>query len=251
MKHSLECPRCAGRKIWNLRNAKEHSATGPAPLGAPQGLAPMETFLCAACCYSQWYTEQPSALQPDPGAAVVDLNDHRLRCADCDSREHLLAARFVEAGDRHRWPKAEWRGNELVWHAQVETLPLAVLYEREVARGSFAVVACRSCGLLSWFACDIRDLPSSVERDCARCGAAPLGRVPRVEEVGGHRLPIAWRGRREIGHFHLDVCTACGFTDWFAERFIFERLVADGREVLLLEGQRPRTPPPRDRNPYR
>jgi predicted nucleic-acid-binding Zn-ribbon protein len=232
MKTSLQCPRCSARRIWYVRNALEHSAAGPALFGAPQGLSPLEVFMCADCGFSEWYTTQPKSLAPRPDAAMVELNDHRLCCRACRSREHLLVARFEEV---EQSPSA--------W-----VVPLAVWRNRGVASGTFAVVICRDCGVLTWFACDLQAPSSQVERSCDRCGAASLARIDRVEEVGGHTLPIAMQGRREIGRFRLDVCVVCGFTDWFGERFA--RLTADGRDILLLEGvAKPPSAP--DKIPYR
>jgi len=233
MKSSIQCPRCNARRIWNVRNALEHSVQGPSPLGEPQGLNPLEVFMCAECGFTEWYTAQPKSLDPHPDAAVVELNDHRLCCRSCQSREHLLVARFEEVEAK----------SPVAW-----VVPLAVWPERGIASGTFAVVICRDCGILTWFACDLQSPSLEVDRSCDRCGAASLARVERVEEVGGHTLPIAMRGRREIGRFHLDVCVACGFTDWFGERFA--RLTADGRDIFLLEGvAKPAST--RDKTPYR
>lgn len=233
VKTTLQCPRCSARRIWNVRNAVEHSEVGPVPLGQPQGLNPLEACICADCGFTVWYAAQPRRLAPDPEGAVVELDDHRLRCESCRSRDHLLVARFEEV---EHSPSA--------W-----VVPLAVLHERGVASGTFAVVICRDCGRLTWFACEFSSekLPH-LEHGCLRCSAAALVTIDPVEEVGGHKLPIAIRGRREIGRFRLEVCVACGATDWFGEHF--GRLRADGRDILLLEGTA-KPAPARDKTPYR
>jgi predicted nucleic-acid-binding Zn-ribbon protein len=237
MKTTLECPRCSARRIWYVRNALEHSDDGPTLLGAPQGLSPMEVFICGECGFSEWYTAQPRSLEPRPDAAMVPLNDHRMSCRSCQSRDHLLVARFEEVERLPAVPPNSW------------VVPLAVSRNsRGVASGTFAVVICRDCGILTWFACDMTPPPAKLARGCRRCGAEALARIDRVEEIGGHALPIAMHGRREIGHFHLEMCVVCGLSDWFGERF--SRLVADGKDILLLQGVAPPPSAP-DKIPYR
>jgi hypothetical protein len=230
MRQSLTCPRCAGQKIWNLRDACEHSHDGPRPLGEPQSLDPIELFMCAACGYAQWFAAQPRSLRPSPGATIVELSDHRMICG-CGEREHLLIARFEEVElSRRTW-----------------VVPLAVFRERGVPAGSFAVTACRSCGRMSWFACELPSIAPNLEGACRRCRAARMMEVKKVEEIGGHKLPLVLRESGEIGQFRLELCLACGYTDWFGERYA--KLHANGRDVLILEGKGTRDEGPR--NPYR
>jgi predicted nucleic-acid-binding Zn-ribbon protein len=237
MKHSLHCPRCGCRRIWNVRNVREHVTEGSAPLGRPQHLDPLEAMICADCGYVEWYASQPRALQPDGLAAIAPLNDHRLHCQSCDAREHLLIARFEEMVSSTPQPWTTTRG-----------VPLAVLFEKKVPAGTFAVVVCVECGLMSWFACDLPSLAAEIERPCARCGALWLAPVERVEEVGGHRLPITMKGVRGVGHFSLEICIACGFTDWLGREL--HRLHDDGKDLRLLEGKGEAAARP-ERTPYR
>jgi hypothetical protein len=246
MKHSLTCPRCSGCRIWNLRNAAEHCASEPSPLGAPQGLAPIESFLCDGCGFSEWYAAEPTLLRPNPGASMIELNDHRMSCQRCESRDHLFVARFEEAIWRRPELKGVWSAGRLIWQQPTTVLNAPL----EVCGGTLAVVICRSCGFMSWFACGALDSSiERIERSCARCGTAPLERVPSVKEADDRRLPLLWHGQQEIGHYRLDVCGGCGFTDWFGVGY--GKLVADGREVFLLEGKAPSAAPTRGGTPYR
>jgi hypothetical protein len=236
VKHSLACGRCGQRRIWNLRRVLEHSAGGPKQLGSLQGLSPMEAFICDACSYTEWYSAEPALLRAYPELAIVDVHDDRLRCVHCDGRDNLLIARFQEAPDR-----------------MLEVpLPLAVLRARGVAKGTFAVIACRGCGLFRWFACEFpRDTSpqGEVARPCARCGDQPLQLVPSVLEMSEVKLPLIWASDGPRGHFRLEVCTACGFTDWFAEGT--RGLQADGVHTYFLVGHKPVPPRKRDNGPYR
>ena len=100
---------------------------------------------------------------------------------------------------------------------------------------------------MSWFACELEGVAPNLEGACRRCNAARMVGVKRVEEIGGHKLPLLLRESKEVGQFRLEICLACGFSDWFAERYA--HLEANGREVLLLEGKGARDNGPR--NPYR
>jgi predicted nucleic-acid-binding Zn-ribbon protein len=260
MKQSLTCPRCAHRRIWRVPEIQEHGPGGRAqPLGAPQGAGPFELFVCAACGYAEWYASAPQSLAARPALAVIELVDYRLPCHECGLHGHVLVARFLEA---RRTPLLTTQvvpvpgirlTDDIITPAESrittrysEHVPLAVIRSHGVADGSFAVTICRHCGIGAWYACDFRGASCDpVSEACPRCKSADRVRVPLFKEEDGKKLPVvfAWRAH---GSFRLDVCRACGFTEWFAELGD----IHPGRHgVTLLEGVS--TSSPRERNPYR
>jgi predicted nucleic-acid-binding Zn-ribbon protein len=258
MKQSLKCPRCAHHRIWYVPQVQEHGLAGHAqPLGAVQGIDPFELFVCASCHYAEWYSPSPRALLADPDHAVIELSDYRLPCHGCGLHGHLLVAQLLEArrkltptltSQRVPLPAIRFvdgaRAGSMIAEILSREVPLAVTNAHGVAEGSFAVTLCRNCGLAGWYACNFRgDGCAAVGEACPRCKAGDRVGIPLVKEEDGKKLPVvfAWRER---GSFRLDVCRACGFTEWFAD-------LSDVKPGLkLLEGNAA-TGPARERNPYR
>jgi predicted nucleic-acid-binding Zn-ribbon protein len=236
MRSSRACTHCGNLSLWNVRQMQDSAFFRSAPLGEIDRVAPLETFICAGCGYTAWYSDADDELEEVPGQ-VVRVVDERLRCDDCDEEAHFLVAQF------HEWAAEPLHGS----------VPLAVVRTggwRDPV-GQFAFLVCGGCGRSEWYAWGIgadAKLGKSDAAPCARCGGGERHVVRPLREAGGEPLPVVQRNGAQIGEFEVKFCGACGFSEWYARGI--EQLRADGECVLHIQGERQAASPAAG-GPYR
>jgi predicted nucleic-acid-binding Zn-ribbon protein len=95
-----------------------------------------------------------------------------------------------------------------------------------VPRGRYETLVCRACGFTQWYGRDLdeRTRLESLPLDCPECELQrPFWTVPLVHERGTIGQPTELRVFRKgfpklwgEGHFQTYLCSACGYTRWFA-----------------------------------
>jgi predicted nucleic-acid-binding Zn-ribbon protein len=65
--------------------------------------------------------------------------------------------------------------------------------------------------------------------ECPKCSCRKIWRIEQINErpdgtTTMHPTPLAlaqegtmWRGYHSVGHFEVFLCSACGFTEWYAD----------------------------------
>jgi predicted nucleic-acid-binding Zn-ribbon protein len=173
--------------------------------GAIEGLAPLETYVCEPCGFTEWFMRTPPATT-DPARGVYAIRDeHRaLSCVQCGASDHHLVARMHE---HNAYGPVTW--------------PLTQI------GGGFACTACNRCGKLEWYAsAAVHDL--CMAEPCPRCSGTRW-EVEALEQanLGYRRYPVAMVAGEDVGQFRLRVCAPCGYTDWYATGI--DRALADDR----------------------
>ena len=229
------CGKCGSSELWNVVQMQETTFFRRVPLGATDGVAPIEALVCKACGYTAWYCDRFADLRIEKGR-VASVQDERQRCADCMGVSHFLVAEL------HELPHD---GAEFVRDRSIAPVPLAILRGGwHGARGRFALLVCAACGRSELFAWGISEdtIGSPILADpCLRCHAATRRYVQPLLEEGGTALPVAFNGDVGVGEFQVRCCHACGLSDWYARGI--EQLRADGSLVIDLSDERPAATP--------
>ncbi|MGZ3407005.1 MAG: hypothetical protein ACXVAN_11215, partial [Polyangia bacterium] len=192
-----ECAKCGAGELWNVVQMQETTFFRRVPLGAIDGVAPLETVICKKCGYAVWYCDAFGELSERPGR-VTRVRDERQRCAECGSPSHHLVAQLRERPDH---PVVVGHG------PSVDAVPLAVLRSGwgEPA-GQFALLVCGDCGRSEWFAWGVDDNESGsriVADPCGRCQATTRRQVQPLREEDGVALPVAFKGDSGVGEFEV------------------------------------------------
>jgi predicted nucleic-acid-binding Zn-ribbon protein len=241
MSATRKCPRCDGRRFWQVAMREQQGTGEPVALAvayttrtverklstlvgaetvtetAYEGHGRFETLVCRGCGYTSWYAR-------DAGGAPVTPETHA--CTDC-GKSAALRVREVKERDHEG--------------ALVAMRVLHKGFPKYEAHGAFDVVFCGACGRAQWYALGVDGIQSSSffgvrsaesARRCAGCSGDKLWHIATARERGDHgAVPIAVAiepgllGYRATGKFELVVCRACGLTDWYAHDI--ERLAAD------------------------
>ena len=235
MKSQHVCRRCGGGRLWHVRPVREPywwyqpTIVLRGWLNAKNLKGRFETFLCAACGYTEWYAyDLPSLSVPGEIRAAA--------CLECGS---------------HRRPfetsAHEFEGTRRVIFANYATDP---------DLGEFRWRICLECGNTVWLVDEINQveratgalrarLTQRVDTERARypclgCGGSDALSIEPAKQHGSgpfQRMRVIPR----IGEFVLRVCRSCSVTEWTARGL--ERLRVR-RGVALLES-------PVDSGPYR
>jgi predicted nucleic-acid-binding Zn-ribbon protein len=219
------CPRCRGRDYWRIQPVLEHASLGGAqsrmPLAFKHDLAPLRTDVCAGCGFTVWHSGGAPSLTRHDGR-YRRVRDPDFACRECDGIEHYHLEIVEEQGQR---------GGAYA--------PFILTRES----GLLGLVACHGCGLTEWYARLVApDAGEPCQEQCRHCFSLNRRFTAPVREDGDVPLPVAWprnEGEREIGHFELQWCAACGLCDWLARDL--GRLSADGEYIRRVKA----APPPR------
>jgi hypothetical protein len=206
---------------------RERAASGfPVELGLWNGLAPLETWICASCGHAEWYT----------GSARPAIKQHNLvlrisaapeaTCPKCGAREQTLVSPVVENPD------------------EPAVLPVDLR-----APAGFACLLCDTCKLVRWMA-----IGSGLEAGdplwpCKTCDGPTSGiplvmdrvRAPQntIYPVTSFPLPIHLdideNGDAVArGSFSASYCGKCGLVAWRAQRL---HELFPSQEVALLKAE--------------
>jgi hypothetical protein len=193
-------------------------------VGVADEVAPLETFVCEPCGYTEWFVIQPPAA-PDPKHGITAVADN---CPACGAGEHHLLARVHE-------------------HSEMGV----VTWWSSPFGGEFSLLICARCGQVRWFVS--RPVHGSeLDERCPRCqGTRRDAEVYEHANFGTVRYPVACIGGEQIGLFRIHACTPCGLADWYATGPFRE--VADGncRLERVRTTAAPRGPGHSDGGPYR
>ena len=197
-----KCGSCGKAGLWHVSPMLDYTVFGDTvEAGAPGGIAPLETYVCEPCGYTEWFTQHRVARgTPIRGGRWVAPEEGA--CPSCKSTALCFIRMLdLDASDKPApWPQS-------------------------AIGGELLCVLCADCGRLDWYA--TKDVGGSPSARCERCGSdtAESGAVEHAG-VGLQRYPVARIDGREIGDFQLRVCSGCAHVDWFATGV--DRPIADG-----------------------
>ena len=87
MRKTLICPKCGGRKLWQISSVKEVHSTmqglRPEPIGivyhrrwgVVTGEGYFEAFICAGCGFTEWYAHGFETLKEDRENGIHFINN--------------------------------------------------------------------------------------------------------------------------------------------------------------------------------
>lgn len=172
-----KCPRCDGVELWNVRGMQFSEGT---LIGSAEGVAQLDTLVCARCGYTRWYAGAPQSIERfgEPcgkcemtPSRLLQWNAHAFelrvcrRCAACDWRS--VRAGWMWIGEHSREEELclecahpSYRVEPLR-ESGFHPLPVALLDFAPV--GHFRLLVCSWCDRCEWFARKLDELTSDGE----------------------------------------------------------------------------------------
>jgi hypothetical protein len=186
-----------------VRGMRERDGTHWAMLGKVEGVSPLETFICATCGYTAWYSGAAGSLK------LQRVFDPKLRCVECGGYE-------LHVEEMSEWPN----------DGRLTRRPLGM---------TILVCACGRCEWVRGFGA-LGDAPVADAQPCVRCLDDQGKSVFALFEDGARPLPVAVVDKFGVGRFELRWCSSCSLCEWFARDL--DGLRDDGKHVIFMAGEK-------------